>query len=114
MKKATDPIAPKDMNFGWALQGDRIAVLRVDKEEVSKGGIIIPDTAKEERNFGFLAAMGETITHAEDGTRLRSCPYELGQLIQFGKYAGSEIQGDDNREYLVIREHDILAYRPKK
>ena len=104
----------KPMNFGWELEGDRIAISRVSDEKVSKGGIIIPDTAVEKANEGIIAAMGNEITHDDvTGYRKGYCPFFIGQRIKFGKYAGSEITGEDGEEYLIMRKHDILAYKPK-
>ena len=103
----------KVVNFGWALQGDRIAVKRVDDEKISKGGIIIPDTAVEKANEGLIVGLGEDILYNEQGLKRANCNYFINQRIKFGKYAGSEITGDDGEEYIIMREHDILAYKPK-
>ena len=104
----------KTPNFGWDLNGDRIAIKRIDDEKISKGGIIIPDTAVEKANEGILVALGDEITHdIETGMKKGYCKYFVGQRIKFGKYAGSEVTGDDGEEYLIMREHDILASKPK-
>lgn len=101
------------MDFGyWQLEGDRIAIKRLDDEKVSKGGIIIPDTAKEKINEGLLIAMGNEVWTNDQMERKAYCPFFEGQYIKFGKYAGSEVVGDDGEEYLIMRVHDILSYVP--
>lgn len=99
--------------FGWRLEGDRIAVKRMDAEKRSRGGIIIPETAKEVPIKGTIVALGNEVT--EDpvtGYPRAGNPFYPGQIIQFGKYAGSEVTGDDGEEYLIMRVHDIVAYKP--
>lgn len=85
---------------------DRVIVKRVDEEEVTKGGIIIPDTAKEKPIEGKIVAVGKGKV-TEDGKKL---PLEVkkGDRILFGKYAGTEIQ-IDGEENLIMREDDIVA-----
>lgn len=102
----------KQLNFGWTLPDDAIAVKRVEDEKKSPGGIIIPDTAQEKANEGIIIALGAGI-HADEETGYRkgNCPYFIGQRIKFGKYSGSEMKGDDGEEYILMREHDILAYK---
>ena len=112
METSTKTAIP-EMNYGWQLQGDRIAVLRMEAETKTAGGIIIPDTAKEKPIRGYIAALGDAITQDESGMRKAGIPYFIGQVIYFGKYAGSEVDGEDGKEYLIMREHDILAYKPK-
>ncbi|UCD19662.1 MAG: co-chaperone GroES [candidate division WOR-3 bacterium] len=84
---------------------DHILVERME-EEVKKGGIIIPDTAKEKPQQGKVIAVGGG-KRDEKGNRI---PLEVkkGDIILFGKYAGSEIKIEDG-EYLIIREDDILG-----
>jgi chaperonin GroES len=86
--------------------GDRILVKRVEEEAKSKGGIIIPDTAKEKPQRGKVVAVG-TGKRDKDGKRI---PLEVkkGDRILFGKYAGSEIKINDI-EHVVMREDDILS-----
>ena len=81
------------------------------EEEVRKGGIIIPDTAKEKPQQGKVIAAGPG-RFDEKGNRI---PMEVkkGDIILFGKYSGSEIRLDDI-EYLIMREDDILAILEKK
>ena len=87
---------------------DRVIVKRVDEEEVTKGGIIIPDTAKEKPIEGKIVAVGKGKV-TEDGKKL---PLEVkkGDRILFGKYAGTEIQ-IDGEENLIMREDDIVAVK---
>jgi chaperonin GroES len=85
---------------------DRVIVKRVEEEEVTKGGIIIPDTAKEKPIEGKVMAVGKGKV-TEDGKKL---PLEVkkGDRVLFGKYAGTEIQ-IDGEESLIMREDDIVA-----
>lgn len=85
---------------------DRILVERVESEEVTKGGIILPDTAKEKPQQGKIIAVG-TGKRTEDG---KIIPLELkaGDTILFGKYSGSEIKIEGN-EYLIMKEDDVLG-----
>ena len=85
---------------------DRILVKRIDEEAKTKGGIIIPDTAKEKPQEGRVVAVGSGKL-LEDGT-LRPLDVKAGDRILFGKYSGSEItlEGD---EHIILREDDILA-----
>ena len=86
--------------------GDRILVKRIKEEEKTKGGIIIPDTAKEKPQEGKVVAVGKGKV-AEDG-KLIPPEVRAGDKILFGKYSGSEIklEGDD---LIVLREDDILG-----
>ena len=85
---------------------DRVIVKRVKEEEKTKGGIIIPDTAKEKPIEGEVIAVGAGKT-LDDGT-LRKPEVKPGDRILFGKYSGTEvkIEGD---EHLILREDDILG-----
>ena len=85
---------------------DRVIVKRVDEEEKTKGGIIIPDTAKEKPVEGEVVAVGDGKV-ADDGKKI---PLEVkaGDKVLFGKYAGTEIQ-IDGEENLIMREDDIIA-----
>jgi chaperonin GroES len=84
---------------------DRIIVKRIEEEEKTSGGIIIPDTAKEKPQEGRVVAVGKG--KREDGKLI---PVELkaGDRILFGKYAGTEIKLD-GEEHLILREDDILG-----
>lgn len=85
---------------------DRVLVQRQTEEEKSKGGIIIPDTAKEKPIQGEVIAVG-TGRVGEDG-KVRPLDVKKGDKILFGKYAGTEIKIEGN-EYLMMREEDILG-----
>ena len=85
---------------------DRILVKRVKEEEKTKGGIIIPDTAKEKPAEGKVTAVGNGKLD-DDGKRV---PLEIkkGDLILFGKYSGTEVNVE-GEEYLIMREDDVLG-----
>ena len=85
---------------------DRILVRRIEEQQKSKGGIIIPDTAKEKPQEGRVIAVG-TGRILEDGT-VRPLDVKKGDRILFGKYSGSEIK-IDGEEHTIMREEDILA-----
>jgi len=86
--------------------GDRILVKRIQEEERTKGGIIIPDTAKEKPQEGRVVAVGKG-KMTEDG-KLLPIDVKAGDRILFGKYAGSEIK-IEGEEHLILREDDILG-----
>jgi chaperonin GroES len=86
--------------------GDRILVKRIQEEEKTKGGIIIPDTAKEKPQEGRVVAVGKG-KMTEDG-KLLTPDVKAGDRILFGKYAGSEIKLE-GEEHLILREDDILG-----
>ena len=86
---------------------DRILVERTDEDdEQVKGGIIIPDSAKEKPQQGKVIAVGNG-KRLEDGS-IVALDVKEGDLILFAKYAGSEVKIDDN-EYLIFREDEVLA-----
>ncbi|UCF93355.1 MAG: co-chaperone GroES [Desulfobacterales bacterium] len=85
---------------------DRVLVLRVDEEQKSPGGIIIPDTAKEKPQEGKVVATGPG-KMADDGTRT-PLDVKAGDRILFSKYAGTEIK-IDGVEHLFMKEDDILG-----
>ena len=84
---------------------DHILVERIE-EEVKKGGIIIPDTAKEKPQQGKVIAVGSG-RRDEKGNRM-ALEVKKGDIILFGKYAGTEIKIEE-KDYLIIREDDILG-----
>jgi len=84
---------------------DRVLVRRLDKKETAKGGIIIPDTAKEKPHEGEVMAVGAG--KIEKGKRVPP-DVKVGDRILFGKYTGNDITIDD-QEYLILREEEILA-----
>jgi len=85
---------------------DRLIVKRLEEEEQTKGGIIIPDTAKEKPVEGKVIAIGDGKIK-EDGTKI---PMEMkkGDRILFAKYAGTEVK-IDGEEHLIMKEDDVLA-----
>ena len=85
---------------------DRVLVLRVEEEQKSAGGIIIPDTAKEKPLEGKIVSAGPG-KMGDDGTRVQ-LEVKKGDRILFSKYAGTEIK-IDGVEHLFMREEDILA-----
>ncbi|MHC1791350.1 co-chaperone GroES [Solidesulfovibrio sp.] len=86
--------------------GDRVLVKRLEQEEVTKGGIIIPDSAKEKPMKGEIIAAGPGKI-GDDGKH-QKMHVEKGDMVLFNKYAGTEIKVDDE-DFLVMREDDILA-----
>jgi chaperonin GroES len=85
---------------------DRLLVERVEEQEVRRGGIIIPDMAKEKPQEGRVVAAGAGKLN-DEGKRV-ALDVNVGDRILFGKYAGSEVKVDD-KEYLILREEDVLA-----
>jgi chaperonin GroES len=85
---------------------DRILVERVESEETTKGGIILPDTAKEKPQQGKVIAVGEGRRN-EDG-KIIPLQVKEGTLILFGKYSGSEIK-IEGTEYLIMKEDDVMG-----
>ena len=86
---------------------DRVVVKPIEREETTKGGIVIPDTAKERPQEGEVVAVGPG--KYEDGKRV-PMEVKVGDRVLFAKYGGTEIKIDGD-EYLVLRESDILAIR---
>ena len=85
---------------------DRIVVKREEEKEIKKGGIIIPDTAKEKPQEGKVIAVGNGRV-TEDGKKV-PLDVKARDRILFGKYSGSEVKIDDE-EYLIMKEEDVLA-----
>lgn len=85
---------------------DRVIVKRIEEEEKSKGGIIIPDTAKEKPQEGKVVAVGKGKI-GDDG-KVTPLDVKVNDRILFGKYSGSEINIDGD-EHLIMREEDILG-----
>ena len=85
---------------------DRLLVERLEEKEVKKGGIIIPDTAKEKPQEAKVIAVGNGKV-TDEGKKIR-LDVKAGDTILFGKYSGSEVKIDD-KEYLILREEDVLA-----
>ena len=85
---------------------DRVIVKRVEEEEKSKGGIIIPDTAKEKPQEGKVIAVGKG--KVNDDGKVTPLDVKVNDRILFGKYSGTEIN-IDGEEHLIMREDDILG-----
>jgi chaperonin GroES len=85
---------------------DRILIKRIEEKETAKGGIIIPDTAKEKPQEAEVVAVG-TGKKTEDG-KVLALDVKPGDRILFGKYSGTEIK-IDNQEYLIVREDEVLG-----
>lgn len=86
--------------------GDRIIVKRLEEEETVKGGIIIPDTAKEKPQKGKVVAVGSG-KRLENG-EIKPLEVKIDEKVLFGKYSGTEVKIDDE-EYLIMHEDDILG-----
>ena len=85
---------------------DRILIKRIEKEERSTGGIIIPDSAKEKPQEGEVVAIGNG-KRLDNGT-LQALDCKVGDRVLFGKYSGSEIK-IDGTEHLILREEEVLG-----
>jgi chaperonin GroES len=85
---------------------DRVVLRRIEQESKSKGGIIIPDTAKEKPQEGEVIAVGPGVR--DDQGRLHAPDVKTGDRIVFGKWSGSEIK-IDGAEFLVMKESDIIG-----
>jgi len=85
---------------------DRVIVKRIEEEETTKGGIIIPDTAKEKPMEGKVTAVGNG--KILDNGKLQTLEVKKGDKVLFGKYAGTDIK-IDGEEHLIMREDDIIA-----
>jgi len=86
---------------------DRVIVKRVEEEETTKGGIIIPDTAKEKPMEGIVVAVGSGKT-GEEGEKTVPLDVKEGDRVLFSKYAGTEIK-IDGEDQLIMKEEDIIA-----
>ena len=86
--------------------GDRVIVKPVEEKEVKKGGIIIPDTAKEKPQEGEVIAVGPG--KIDDSGKKVAMDVKTGDKILYGKYSGTEIKLDD-KEYLIMHQDDILG-----
>jgi chaperonin GroES len=86
--------------------GDRVVLKPVDREEMTKSGIVIPDTAKEKPQEGIVEAVG-TGRILDSGQRV-PMDLKVGDKVLYSKYAGSEFKPDDI-EYLIVSEKDVLA-----
>ena len=89
---------------------DRLVVKPIEKEEITKGGIVLPDTAREKPQEGEVIAVGPGRL-SEDGKRL-AIDVKVGDIVVYAKYGGTEIKIDDE-ELIILRESDILAKKVK-
>ena len=89
---------------------DRVLVERIDEDEKTAGGIIIPDTAKEKPSEGKVVAVGSG-TKAEDGS-VTPLDVKSGDKILFGKWSGTEVK-IDGKEYSIMKESDIMGISSK-
>ena len=90
---------------------DRILVRRIEEQEMKRGGILIPDTAKEKPQEGEVVAVGPG-RMTEDGKRI-AMEVKKGDRILIGKYSGAEVK-IDGIEYIILREEDVLGVLVKK
>ena len=90
---------------------DRLVVRPIEKEEVTKGGIVLPDTVKEKPQEGEVLAVGPGRL-SEDGNRI-AMDVKVGDIVLYSKYGGTEIKIDDE-ELMILREGDILATKTEK
>lgn len=89
---------------------DRVLVKPIEREEVTRGGIVVPDTAKEKPQEGKVLAVGDGRL-SEDGKRI-PLDVKVGDIVIFAKYGGTEIK-IDGEELIILRESDILARKTK-
>ena len=91
--------------------GDRILIKHLEQEEKTAGGIILPDSAKEKPQEGKVLAVGKGRL-LEDGT-VRPLEVKVGDTVLFAKYSGTEVLHDE-KEYLILKEEDVLAVKHDK
>ena len=89
---------------------DRLVVKPIEREEVTKGGIFLPDTAKEKPQEGEVLAVGPGRL-SDDGKRI-AMDVAVGDIVVYSKYGGTELKVDDE-EVIILRESDILAKKAK-
>ena len=87
--------------------GDRIVVQPLEAEEVTKGGIILPETAKEKPHEGKIVAVGRG--KILDNGQVQALELKVGDRVLYGKYSGNEIKTKDGKDLLIMREEDVLA-----
>ena len=92
--------------MGFRPLGDRVLIKRVEEEEKTKGGIIIPDTAKEKPQEGKVIAVGPGAR--DDNGKVQPLDVKAGDLILFGKWSGTEVKIDGD-DLLIMKESDILG-----
>lgn len=87
--------------------GDRILIKQLEAQEKTKGGIVLPDTAKEKPQEGKVIAVGKGKV-LESG-KVQTPEVKTGDRILYGKYSGTEVTTKTGEEYIILREEDILA-----
>ena len=87
--------------------GDRVLLEVLEAEAKTKGGIVLPDTAKEKPQEGKVVAVGQGKT-GEDG-KVKPLEVKVGDKVLFAKYSGTEVTTKEGEEYLIVKEEDILA-----
>ena len=87
--------------------GDRVLLKVLEAESKTKGGILLPDTAKEKPQEGEVVAVGKGKV-SEDG-KVKLLEVKAGDRVLFAKYSGTEVTTKDGEEYLIVKEEDILA-----
>lgn len=90
--------------------GDRLVVKPIEREEVTRGGIVLPDTAKEKPQEGEILAVGPGRL-SEDGKRI-TMDVKVGDIVIYAKYGGTEIK-QEGQDLIILRESDILAKKSK-
>ena len=89
---------------------DRLVVKPIEREEVTRGGIVLPDTAKEKPQEGETIAVGPGRL-SEDGKRI-AMDVKVGDIVLYAKYGGTEVKSEDE-ELIILRDSDILAKKVK-
>ena len=87
--------------------GDRVVIKPLEAEEKTKGGIVLPDTAKEKPQEGKVVAVGKG--KASEEGKIQPLEVKVGDKVLYGKYSGTEITSKEGEELLIVREEDILA-----
>ena len=87
--------------------GDRVVVKALEAQEVTKGGIVLPDTVKEKPQEGKVVAVGKG--KVSDTGHVQTPEVKVGDRVLYGKYSGTEITTKDGEELLIMKEEDILA-----
>jgi chaperonin GroES len=98
-------VAACGRNLPWSALADRVVVKALEESEQMRGGLYIPDTAKEKPQQGEIVAVGQG--RFEDGKRVEM-ELKVGDKVLYGKYSGTEVTVE-NEQYLILRESDVLA-----
>jgi chaperonin GroES len=87
--------------------GDRIVVKALEAQQVTKGGIVLPETAKEKPQEGKVIAVGKG--KISDNGQVQALEVKVGDRVLYGKYSGTEITTKEGEELLIMKEEDVLA-----